>query len=67
MLLISIIKVNTIKGEGLVEMLTDQEIKKIIEKIGEMGKKNASMCKTKRIICSVDLGIVVLEVTMGLN
>lgn len=49
-------------------MLTEKELKKIIERIGEQAKKkNSKICRTKRIICSVDLGVIVLEVTMGLN
>jgi len=48
-------------------MLTDKEMKRIIEKIQKMVKTNSKMYRTKRIICSVDLGVVVLEVSMGLN
>lgn len=48
-------------------MLTEKELKKIIERITERAKINSKISRTKRIICTVDLGVVVLEVTMGLN
>lgn len=47
--------------------MNEREIKKFLDKVNKLANDEKQEAKTKSILCSVDLGVVVLQVALSLN